>query len=221
MIEEIKKLGLNEYEAKVYRSLLSMGKSSAVALSRSASVPRARVYDVLSTLEKKGFVVKSVSKPIEFVAVSPSKVFEGLARSRNERLVKELKELEGVAFSLENSSKESDFGSEQAWVVDGRHNIYSLISQELEKCVESVLISAPDSSIKRKKASFSNYFDALGAKGVKVIANRRQPGARFMVFDKNSVLLFMTPEKQDEAHERALFINSPFLAEYFYSNGKK
>ena len=48
--------GLNLYEVKIWTALLSRGVSTAGELSDIANVPRSRSYDILESLEKKGFV---------------------------------------------------------------------------------------------------------------------------------------------------------------------
>ncbi len=48
---------LNLYEAKIWTALLSRGVSTAGELSDIGNVPRSRAYDILESLEKKGFVV--------------------------------------------------------------------------------------------------------------------------------------------------------------------
>ena len=51
---------LNIYEVKIWTALLSKGVSSAGELSDISEVPRSRSYDILESLEKKGFVVMSL-----------------------------------------------------------------------------------------------------------------------------------------------------------------
>ena len=75
-IKEIKSLGLNTYEVKIWTALLSRGVSTAGELSDIANVPRSRSYDVLESLEKKGFVVMKLGKPIKYLAVPPNEVLE-------------------------------------------------------------------------------------------------------------------------------------------------
>ena len=48
---------LNLYEVKIWTALLSRGVSTAGELSDIANVPRSRSYDVLESLEKKGFTI--------------------------------------------------------------------------------------------------------------------------------------------------------------------
>src|SRR3989338_1344016 len=68
--------GLNLYEVRIWTALLSRGVSTAGELSDIGNVPRSRAYDVLESLEKKGFVVMKLGKPIKYIAVEPVEVVE-------------------------------------------------------------------------------------------------------------------------------------------------
>ena len=46
---------LNLYEVRIWTALLSRGVSTAGELSSISDVPRSRTYDILESLEKKGF----------------------------------------------------------------------------------------------------------------------------------------------------------------------
>ena len=65
---------LNLYEVKIWAALLSRGVATAGELSDIANVPRSRSYDVLESLEKKGFVIMKLGKPIKYIAVPPTEV---------------------------------------------------------------------------------------------------------------------------------------------------
>src|SRR3989338_7854146 len=72
---------LNIYEVKIWTALLSKGVSSAGELSDISNVPRSRSYDVLESLEKKGFVVMKIGKPIKYLAVEPKEVIERVKKN--------------------------------------------------------------------------------------------------------------------------------------------
>jgi HTH-type transcriptional regulator, sugar sensing transcriptional regulator len=72
---------LNLYEVKIWTALLSRGVSTAGELSDIANVPRSRSYDVLESLEKKGFVVMKLGKPIKYIAVPPKEVLERVKKN--------------------------------------------------------------------------------------------------------------------------------------------
>ena len=72
---------LNLYEVKLWASLLSRGVSTAGELSDIADVPRSRSYDVLESLEKKGFVVMKTGKPIKYIAIPPTEVVDRVKKN--------------------------------------------------------------------------------------------------------------------------------------------
>ena len=75
-LNKLKDFGLNSYESKLWIALLSRGVSTAGELSDISNVPRSRAYDVLESLEKKGFIIVKVGKPIKYLAVTPNEVVE-------------------------------------------------------------------------------------------------------------------------------------------------
>ncbi|MFH0928743.1 MAG: helix-turn-helix domain-containing protein [Candidatus Aenigmatarchaeota archaeon] len=76
VLDELKQIGLNLYERKLWVALLSRGTSTAGELSSLAKVPHSRTYDVLESLTEKGFVMTQSSKPLKYVAVTPREALE-------------------------------------------------------------------------------------------------------------------------------------------------
>ena len=97
-LTKIKDFGLNSYESKVWVALLSRGVSTAGELSDIANVPRSRSYDVLESLEKKGFVVMKLGKPIKYIAVPPGEVVERVKKNMR-------KDAENAVERLDNLKK--------------------------------------------------------------------------------------------------------------------
>ena len=54
LLQKIQMLGLNRYETKTYVSLVQQGTSSVFQVSKNSGVPRARIYEILNALERKG-----------------------------------------------------------------------------------------------------------------------------------------------------------------------
>ncbi len=70
IIATLRKLGLNRYESKAYIALVSLGVTTAGKLAEKSGIPRAKVYEVLRSLERQGFAVststwRTTSFPIE------------------------------------------------------------------------------------------------------------------------------------------------------------
>ena len=101
-IETIKKVrlfGLNTYESKLWTALLSRGISTAGELSDIANVPRSRSYDVLESLEKKGFVATKYEKPIKYLAIPPKGVLENIKKRIGENKDAHLLGIKSQSFS--------------------------------------------------------------------------------------------------------------------------
>lgn len=76
--ENLRNLGLNAYEVKTYLALLGTGKESLQAseLSAASGVPMARIYDIMESLERKGFARIGLGRPTLYQAVSPEEALE-------------------------------------------------------------------------------------------------------------------------------------------------
>ena len=73
--------GLNIYETKVWLALIGKGIASAGEVADISGVPRSRTYDVLESLEKRGFAIAKIGKPVKYLAVKPEIVIEKLKQN--------------------------------------------------------------------------------------------------------------------------------------------
>ena len=90
---------LNIYETKVWLALLSKGIASAGEIAEISGVPRSRTYDVLESLEKRGYAVIKIGKPVKYIAVKPGEVLEKMkndALHEAQEKVKTLSDLKGT-----------------------------------------------------------------------------------------------------------------------------
>jgi len=149
---------LNLYEARVWTALLSRGVSTAGELSNISDVPRSRTYDILESLEKKGFVVMKIGKPIKFVALKPEEVIERVkknmmleAKEKSNRL-EELKgtdvlgELSGL---FENGIKFVE-PSDLSGSLRGRQNMHNHLDMMIRGAENSVVIVTTAAGLNRK-----------------------------------------------------------------------
>jgi sugar-specific transcriptional regulator TrmB len=226
LVDSARKFGLNEYEARAYVALSSLGSSPVSSLSKIAEIPRARVYDVLASLEKKGFAVKKPVKPAEYSALHPSEAFKHLEKRKNDELKSELAELDEIRKSLEHQLSFGSTSFSEAdnvlLVVEGRNNIYSKIDLLLNNAKESVFIASSKEGIERKKVSFGQKLSSLRDAGINVSFKHSSVlnSGRFLVFDKELVLMFLNSEIVGEKQEKALLVQSPFLANFICSQLK-
>src|SRR5207245_10355905 len=72
----LEKIGLTSYEIKVYSALLKTGQINASDLSQKSSVPYSKIYEVLGTLEEKGWIGSDDSRPAQYFAKRPTTAIE-------------------------------------------------------------------------------------------------------------------------------------------------
>jgi acetylornithine deacetylase/succinyl-diaminopimelate desuccinylase-like protein len=53
LVEKLKEIGFNSYEAKVYIALLKKYPATGYEVAKLANIPQARTYDTLKVLEEK------------------------------------------------------------------------------------------------------------------------------------------------------------------------
>jgi sugar-specific transcriptional regulator TrmB len=96
-IKDLEELGLSEWEAKCYWTLIRYGPKSALELSKLSEIARSKVYEVATRLRRKGFVMKIPPIPLKgmtqkFAAIEPEKVFS----TKIDELKELSKELESI-----------------------------------------------------------------------------------------------------------------------------
>ncbi len=133
VLEKLMRLGLSEYEAKVYSALVALGKASARDIHEVSGVPRARVYDVLRKLARKGFVDIEEGEPKEFSAVSPK---IAIGRLRDEII----KIAEECITELESMKPERKYLYSPALVTRGERNIIERIKESIAEAKSEILI---------------------------------------------------------------------------------
>ncbi|MFT4309420.1 MAG: TrmB family transcriptional regulator [Candidatus Woesearchaeota archaeon] len=234
--------GLNLYEAKIWTALLSRGIATAGELSDIANVPRSRSYDILESLEKKGFVTMKFGKPIKYIAVQPSEVVERvkkhmvsetktridrLDKIRDTEILDELQHLHTQGIELVEPSELS--GS-----IRGRHNLYNHLELMIRTAEKSVTIVTTTQGLIRKVEGFLPIFEDLKKRGVKVriaapLTKECEPTikaldgfaevrntdlkARFISVDGKEIA-FMIMDDQDvhPTYDVGIWVNSPFFA---------
>ncbi len=168
--------GLNLYEVKIWTALLSRGVATAGELSDIADVPRSRSYDVLESLEKNGFVIMKIGKPIKYMAVDPMEVVERVKKnihSDSKEKITRLDDLKKTDVltelqSLHNQGVELVEPSDLSASIKGRHNLYSHIELTISEAEETVTIMTTAQGLMRKVESFKPVFEKLKKRGVKI-----------------------------------------------------
>ncbi|MBW2975286.1 hypothetical protein KY366_06210 [Candidatus Woesearchaeota archaeon] len=228
---------LNIYEAKIWTVLLSKGIATAGELADLSSVPRSRCYDVLESLEKKGFIIMKIGKPIKYIAIQPGEIVERVKKDITEDTELSLRMIEDIKDTdifkelqlLHKTGIEKVDGSELSNSLVGRDNINHHLKKMVEKAQKSVLIVTTKEGFVRKANLLHNILRRLKKKGVKIriiapldkkavkkvqgVADLKDSDAKGRIVIVDNELLFMTNDGLvDKSYDSAVWVKSEFFA---------
>ncbi len=233
---------LNLYEVKVWAALLSRGVSTAGELSDIANVPRSRSYDVLESLEKKGFIVMKLGKPIKYIAVTPTEVVERVKknmRSESDEKIKRLEDLKNTEVLAELNSLHSQGielvePSDLSGSLRGRHNVYNHMDLTIRNAENSVTMMTTTQGLMRKVDALKPTLEKIKKRGVKIriaapitkdckqvlkdlnnVAEVRHTNtkARFTIVDGKELIFMVLDDKEvHPTYDIAIWANTPLFA---------
>ena len=241
--EFIKKLkvyfDLNIYETKVWLALLSKGVSSAGEIAEISGVPRSRTYDVLESLEKRGFVIQKLGKPVRYLAVKPEIVIEKLKNNTTKFAEERIKTLSSLKDTTEykelkelhNTGIEPIKNHELSTSIKGRSNLYLQMRALMESAQRTIHLTSSAYELSSKLKMFKDIFTKLKKRNVDVkimISDNEEEAsklskkigaeirskpinARFVIADKTELIFTIKPTNVHEDFDYGVWINSPFF----------
>jgi len=167
---------LNQYEVAIWVHLISKGVSTAGELSDLSNVPRSRAYDVLESLEKKGFVVIKIGKPIQYIAVPPAEVVNRVQKRVMIEAEERVKRLENLRDSdvlkkitdLYEKGIKTYSPTELSGAFRGRQNIYDQIESMIRESQSNVKIVTTEEGLVRKLSALRNVIKKAHERGVTI-----------------------------------------------------
>ncbi|MFA6048350.1 MAG: helix-turn-helix domain-containing protein [Candidatus Micrarchaeia archaeon] len=236
LLNSLRQLGLNEYQAKVFLALSVLGKSTAGEISEKSDVPRARAYDVLEELSTKGFAAIKSGRPVQYAAIPVSEAVKTLKRQKETALQAELEKIESIGETLKSTMKGASVREgfpveENVWTLRGRDAIYSKMASMISEAKNQVILSSSAEGVCRKVLAHQKEFDRAKSRGVKfhvvaqipktheawktcgtqlnnsTIHDKTLPSR--MLLSDDQALLFLTHENSAPEDEVGLWIKSP------------
>jgi len=240
LVKRIKEyFNLNIYETKVWIALLSKGIASAGEIASISGVPRSRTYDVLESLEKRGFAIVKIGKPVKYIAVKPTEVLEKMKALTIQEAQEKVKNLSTLKDTTEYEELEKLHQSgispikthEITGSLRGRSNIVSRLRELVQNAKKEIMISTSVFDFEDKSRVLLPALEQATKNNVKVnlllagpvekikkiaIKTNLKPAvneseARMYIADRSEVLFMITSEKSEE--EIGVWLNSPFFAQ--------
>ncbi len=141
VVELLRQVGLTQYEAEAYSTLVREGPLTGYELGKRSKVPLPRSYDVLERLGERGLALIQPGDPPRYLAEDPARFLNHLRSSMTARLEELAVRLTVVA---------SPDAGEEFWVIRGHDKIRNRAAAMIgaaEKSVEFRLPAPLDSEL--------------------------------------------------------------------------
>ncbi len=240
LVKRIKEyFNLNIYETKVWLALLSKGIASAKEVADLSGVPRSRTYDVLESLEKRGFAITKIGKPVKYISVKPVEVIEKMKNETMQEAQERVKSLSTLKETqeyvelqqLHNAGISPIRSADITGSLKGRANIVTRLRELVESAEKEIMLCTSVSDFEDKSRVLVPALEKLSKTNIKVklllsgdsekvkkISSKlsikpryTDSNARFFISDKKEVLFMVTPENASE--ELGVWLNSEFFSE--------
>lgn len=138
----LREIGLNPYEVDAYIALLEGGQMTAMEVSREASVPYSKIYEVLNSLKEKGWIKSSMSRPFKYYPVSPLEAVTQTRRKIDERY-QSFERL--VSDSLQPIYERKELVERpDILILHGQHAVLAKLAEIMMKATKEIMVAAPE-----------------------------------------------------------------------------
>ncbi|SKC65944.1 TrmB family transcriptional regulator [Maledivibacter halophilus] len=134
IIEDMKKLGLNEYEVKAYLKLLEEYPVNGYVLSKNSGIPRSRIYEVLDNLKKKQIVFEQIEDNTTIYYPLDPELLISKIKNNFDNILSHVEEYTKKVYSKQE--KENDL-----IVIKGRNNIIDFINTLISEAKKRIAVS--------------------------------------------------------------------------------
>lgn len=244
-LNKIRDFGLNSYESKLWTALLSRGISTAGELSDIAHVPRSRTYDVLESLEKKGFIIMKIGKPIKYIAVPPAEVVERVKKNIQKEAEKNTKVLDDMKDSevlkelnmLHTQGVDLIEPTDISGCLKGRKSFYNHMEYLVNSSKSSLVLVSTTDGLKGKHKALKKSLEKARKRGVEIriattedsqsevlnlmkefgeVRKSNRLQGRFLVADKKDIAFaLLDGNNVHPTYDVGIWVNTPFFAEAF------
>ncbi len=229
---------LNIYETKVWLALISKGVATAGEAAELSGVPRSRTYDVLESLEKRGFAISKIGKPVQYLAVKPQVVIEKLKNNTLKNAEEKINSLSKLKDTdeytklnqLHNQSISPVKREDLTASLRGKQNIYTHLKDMFENTKKEAIICTDVRDLKNKSRIFSQILEELKKSKVKmriclkgeqelinkmnkklgINAKKLDIPGKFFIADRNQTLF--TISQNPEHEEIGIWLDSDFFS---------
>lgn len=169
----LRSIGFTEYETRAYKNLLRFQQLSADQLAKHSDIPLPRIYDVTESLQRRGLIVISKTRPRMFKLVPLKQAFTNFVNAEKESMSKYIENLEKnmpqIIKTLSSVALKQNVPEDRwyVWRVEKKGNINNILNEQKRNAKKYIKIFSHDLSWIRWKDAQHVLKDIIRS-GVKV-----------------------------------------------------
>ncbi|MBQ7764057.1 TrmB family transcriptional regulator [bacterium] len=167
LVEKLKDIGFNSYEAKVYIALLKKYPATGYEVAKLANIPQSRTYDTLKILEEKNIVASTNTKPISYTPIKPKQILASYQKKMNSTINYLEKHLPEVKDDYKEpvitiSGKQNIQNKIIEVIQNAKREIYMEVWSQDYKIFEQELLNAYNRNVEIRIVGYDNFQARFG-----------------------------------------------------------
>ncbi len=157
-VDHLQVLGMTEWESRAYLALLEESPATGYSVAKRSGVPRAKVYEVLTSLERKGAVQVTRGEPLQYGPVPPGEL---IARVRAQTAHRLDAAEQAIAEHTSRGSRDAAI-----WDIQGRQQILATAHRLIDGAQHRIMLEIWQADAAELRAGLAR----AAQRGVEVIA---------------------------------------------------
>lgn len=200
-VDALERLGLSNYEAKVFIALQTLGTGTARDVYRVAEIPRSQVYGAAESLAERGLVEVQHSTPMQYRPVS----LEEAERLLEERFEQERTQAFDYLTEVRDRHEPDGEEREDIWSVNGAEHVDDRIEHMVRDAERRVVFGARATDL--VSGSLRETLTEAASRGVDVVIVSEDSEVRAL-FEDAPVAVHAPPENlRNERAARMLVVD--------------
>jgi sugar-specific transcriptional regulator TrmB len=137
----LRELGLTDYETRAYLALIERGVLTASQVSENAGVPYSKIYETLTSLERKGWIETERGRPGRYYPKAPSEALTTAKLQLEEKLRTWEKT---ISSELQPFYERREIHEKpDIWILRGEFSTLAKLREVLGKAKTELMVAAP------------------------------------------------------------------------------
>jgi sugar-specific transcriptional regulator TrmB len=170
-VAALQRLGLTEYESRIYLALARMGPIKASQVSFFGEVPRTKTYGAIRELERKGLLNIIPGKPEVYAVRPPGEVLMPLVTKLDGDVKESTNLVQRLAVTYESNvivSYPYPKEAKEMWIIEGRRNVLNKMNELFGDAAKSISYSTSAKGLIRAYKANAEALGKAKARGVTV-----------------------------------------------------